>query len=197
METKNPPVAITEFLVRKPVADVFDAFVHPGKITKFWFDRCSHIVCLVTLLFAGTIATAQDSEVDAILAVRDLSNKALADHDIDRLKGTWLPTLHVTASNGEVISSGKEMARLFSESFSDPDFITYMRTPVEVSLSPGKSYASERGHWIGRWRNGSGEKSVEGIYMAQWHKTESGWRIRSELFVALSCIGSDDCQILP
>jgi hypothetical protein len=159
--------------------------------------RYSPIVVLVTLLFAGTSALAQDSELDAILAVRDLSNKALADHDIDRLEGTWLPNLHVTASNGEVIPSGEEMRRLFSESFSDPDFITYTRTPDEVSLSPGKRYAAERGHWIGRWRNEGGEKSVEGIYLAQWHRTESGWRIRSELFVALSCVGSDDCQDLP
>lgn len=160
-------------------------------------SKLLRIVCLVYLLFVGTNVSAQDPEEHAIWAVRDSSNKALADHDIDALSVTWLPNLHVTASNGEVIPSGAEMTRLFIESFSDPDFITYKRTPDEIVLSPGKSYAAERGKWIGRWKNGSGEMSIEGIYIAQWHKVESGWRIRSELFVALSCTGSEDCQGLP
>lgn len=39
MELKNPPVAKAELLIRRPVADVFEAFIDPGIITKFWFDR--------------------------------------------------------------------------------------------------------------------------------------------------------------
>lgn len=39
MEIKNEPVAKIELLIRKPVAQVFDAFVNPDVITKIWFDR--------------------------------------------------------------------------------------------------------------------------------------------------------------
>lgn len=35
------PVARTEMLVRKPVAEVFDAFVDPAITTRFWFSRSS------------------------------------------------------------------------------------------------------------------------------------------------------------
>ena len=39
MEVKNQPIAKAEFLIRKPVAEVFEAFVDPEIITKFWFNR--------------------------------------------------------------------------------------------------------------------------------------------------------------
>jgi hypothetical protein len=153
----------------------------------------------LALVLIATIAMAfaQGSDEDSIRSVRNLSNTAIRNRDIDSLRGTWLPNLHVTTSIGIVISSAEEMAQLFTESFSDPNFIAYDRTPIEVKLSPGQTYAAERGKWIGSWKNGSGEMSIEGIYLAQWHKVEAGWRIRSELFVALSCDGGETCQSLP
>ena len=39
MEVKNQPIAKAELLIRKPVAEVFEAFVDPDIITKFWFDK--------------------------------------------------------------------------------------------------------------------------------------------------------------
>jgi uncharacterized protein YndB with AHSA1/START domain len=41
MEPETPLVAKAELLIRKPAADVFDAFVDPDIITKFWFDKSS------------------------------------------------------------------------------------------------------------------------------------------------------------
>lgn len=35
------PVAKAEMLIRKPVADVFEAFVDPAVTSKFWFTRSS------------------------------------------------------------------------------------------------------------------------------------------------------------
>jgi len=35
------PVTKTGMLIRKPVADVFEAFINPGITTKFWFTRSS------------------------------------------------------------------------------------------------------------------------------------------------------------
>lgn len=39
MELKTAPVAKAEFVIRKPVADVFDAFVNPDVTTKFWIKK--------------------------------------------------------------------------------------------------------------------------------------------------------------
>lgn len=42
METaKNTPVVETQMLIRKPVSEVFQAFVDPRITTKFWFTKSS------------------------------------------------------------------------------------------------------------------------------------------------------------
>lgn len=41
MKSPHRPVAKMELLIRKPVADVFEAYVNPDAITKFWFNRSS------------------------------------------------------------------------------------------------------------------------------------------------------------
>ena len=41
MEFKTPPVAKTAMLIRRPVAEVFDAFVDPAITSKFWFSKGS------------------------------------------------------------------------------------------------------------------------------------------------------------
>lgn len=40
-EITKPPVAQTEMLIRKPVADVFEAFIDPAVTTNFWFTKSS------------------------------------------------------------------------------------------------------------------------------------------------------------
>lgn len=39
MEVRDQPIAKAELLIRRPAADVFEAFAAPDIITKFWFDR--------------------------------------------------------------------------------------------------------------------------------------------------------------
>lgn len=41
MENRKPSFATAEMLIRKPVADVFEAFVDPAITTRFWFTRSS------------------------------------------------------------------------------------------------------------------------------------------------------------
>ncbi len=41
MRIENTPTARAEMLIRKPVAEVFEAFVDPAITTKFWFTRSS------------------------------------------------------------------------------------------------------------------------------------------------------------
>jgi len=41
VEITKPPVAKTEMLIRKPVSDVFEAFIDPEITTNFWFTKSS------------------------------------------------------------------------------------------------------------------------------------------------------------
>lgn len=40
-EITKSPVAKTEMLIRRPVADVFEAFIDPAVTTNFWFTKSS------------------------------------------------------------------------------------------------------------------------------------------------------------
>lgn len=41
MALQNAPAASAQMLIRKPVAEVFEAFVDPAVTTRFWFTRSS------------------------------------------------------------------------------------------------------------------------------------------------------------
>ncbi|TPJ78587.1 SRPBCC family protein [Mesorhizobium sp. B2-6-2] len=41
MELREPPIAETAMLIRRPVAEVFEAIVDPALTTKFWFTHSS------------------------------------------------------------------------------------------------------------------------------------------------------------
>ena len=41
MEIKDVPIARTEMLIRRPVSEVFEAFVNPAITSKFWFTKGS------------------------------------------------------------------------------------------------------------------------------------------------------------
>ena len=40
-EITRPPVAETKMLVRRPVAEVFEAFLDPAITSRFWFSHAS------------------------------------------------------------------------------------------------------------------------------------------------------------
>ncbi len=39
MTLQNPPVVKQQMLIRRPVAEVFEAFINPAITTKFWFTK--------------------------------------------------------------------------------------------------------------------------------------------------------------
>jgi uncharacterized protein YndB with AHSA1/START domain len=41
LQLTQPPVAKTAMLIRRPVAEVFDAFINPEITTKLWFTKSS------------------------------------------------------------------------------------------------------------------------------------------------------------
>lgn len=41
MSTKNQPMVETQMLIRKPIAEVFRAFIDPAITTNFWFTKSS------------------------------------------------------------------------------------------------------------------------------------------------------------
>lgn len=164
--------------------------------------RRTSVQVLFCILSAFLLYPAMGAGVMAIDKVtiseqRQVSNDAILNRKIDVLKSSWLPELHVTGSNGQVVNSSDEMAEIFQRLFKNPEFITFIRTPVDISISPGGKMGAESGEWIGRWKKSDGKMIVAGTYLAQWRKHKGEWKIRSEVFIALSCEGSSSCEELP
>lgn len=146
---------------------------------------------LVLTLLAGN-APAQSSETQ-VRAARLASNRAILTRDLAALTATMLPEMQVTAGSGRHLTSRDSVGALFAKTFADPAFLDYVRTTDSVQVSTMTPLAAEHGHWVGRWQRADGIQRVRGTYLAMWRRTDGGWKLRSELFVSLSCEGSQVC----
>ena len=148
------------------------------------------MILLIIALQAGTVSA---DSVAQIRAIRAQSNAAIAAHDYGKLEPLLAPDFTVLpGSLGAPL--GKDLfGRRLSDTFRDPTFITYVRTPGRISVSGSGKRAAEIGTWVGRWRKPDGEMRLTGVYQAMWVPLGGRWRLKNESFVTLRCSGSRSC----
>jgi hypothetical protein len=153
----------------------------------------------VVLLVAGGLGSAYAATTggaDSIVrAQRAESNAAIAAHDAARLRRLFDDDYHgISGTSGSLDSGGDATSRSYAdEEFKDPTFVTYRRTPTSVvSATSGKRIA-ETGRWEGVWRKSDGTMRKSGVYLAMWIPSGGTWRLKSEAFVTLACVGSAVC----
>jgi uncharacterized protein (TIGR02246 family) len=160
------------------------------------------VVALFGLVVASSCSTVTKAieaiaNADPTTEIRDVrarSNKAIAAHDLEAVTGTFAADVVVTGGNGAVFVGRDSVRARFANSFNDPTFIDYLRTPDSITVSTARpTLAAEHGHWMGRVHTPNGIEDVGGVYLAMWRRTNDGWRIRSELFVNLTCHGPRMC----
>ncbi len=110
--------------------------------------------------------------------------------DIKAFASTLADDFVMIRGNGVLVPSRQAYIEMFLHDFADPKAIRYERIADKIEVSNAAPLAAEHGHWIGRLPDGT--QAYGGSYMAMWRRTEAGWKIRSELFVVLSC--SDDAS---
>ena len=145
---------------------------------------------IVLLLIYCATAFAQDAATD-IRAVRERSNRALAIRDIKAFGESLDPDFVMIRGNGVLVSSRQGYIDVIGGDFKDPKAVRYERIPDKIEISSAAPLAAEHGHWIGT--RPDGKRAYGGTYLAMWRRTESGWKIRSELFVVLSCDDEAAC----
>lgn len=138
-------------------------------------------------------AIAQQSDIDQIRALRTQSNLAIVAHNLDGFGQTLLPDVVVTRGSGTHVAGRDSVLASLAVQFKDPNFMGYVRETDSVTISTSNPLAAEHGHWTGRFRQPDGIQIVKGVYLSMWRQTNAGWKIRSELFVTLSCTGSKAC----
>ena len=122
------------------------------------------MIALIAVLLAAVPVKA----VAEIKAGRTQSNAAIAAHDFSRMEPLLAPDFTVIpGSRGSPLSKAEFGPRL-TDTFRDPTFVTYVRTPGHVTVSSSGKRAVEIGTWIGRWRKADGEMRLTGVYQAMW-----------------------------
>lgn len=146
-------------------------------------------VVLSLALTAGTLGAAPQDDEGAIRALRAGFNDAIATRQFERFGEFMLADVELVGGNGTAFRGAPVYAATVAQIAENPDFVTYERTPASVTVGVTGDLAAESGHWQGTWKHAADETVAGGIYLAQWRKTEVGWRIRAELFVGLQCRG--------
>ena len=147
---------------------------------------------LLLVLALGSAAIAQSSPEATIRALRQRSNRAIASHNIGEFADSLDSDFVMVRGSGVFVGSKKEYVALFEHDFADPHSVTYRRTPEKIEVSSAAPLAAEHGRWAGI--NPDGTTGYGGTYLARWRRTEKGWKIRSELFVVLSCGRGEACK---
>ena len=146
---------------------------------------------LILIALAATAAAQANPEAD-IRAARERSNRAIATHNLKDFADSLDSDFVMVRGSGVFIGSKREYVALFEHDFADPRSVVYRRTPEKIEISSAAPLAAEHGRWEGL--NPDGSVGYGGTYLAMWRRTENGWKIRSELFVVLSCGSGDACR---
>jgi len=149
------------------------------------------LAVLIAIALCATVRSQPDSAEAQIRAIRRASNEAIQRQDIKAFADSLDTDFVMIRGNGVLVPSRQAYIDLFTHDFADPQSLRYERTPDKVEISTAALLASEQGHWTGMHKNGS--RAYGGTYLAMWRKTGSTWKLRSELFVVLTCDDGPAC----
>lgn len=131
--------------------------------------------------------THQHDQV-AIRAARDAQNQAIAKNELDRAATFWTEDITIRRALGQALE-GKVAARQALQPTGDAQKqLVYQRHSTTIEVSEQWPLAFEEGEWIGHLGSATGTVVIRGRYAAHWVKRAGQWLIRSELFVALTCL---------
>ena len=124
----------------------------------------------------------------AILELRAEHNRAIASGDAETFLKLAADNYVSIFGGGTIIRSKEELRRVWMER---PQQCARSPDRIEIGLVDGQTRAAEHGKWRCDARNP--ERAYSGSYFAHWSKTKDGWRVVSDTYVSLKCIG-DGCR---
>lgn len=148
----------------------------------------------IVLMAIASLWGSSQTDDRVIRAARDRFNAAIAAHDTVALDRDWADDIEVISSRGAVARGRAAYRELLIDQMRRFADVRYRRQPDTIVISSGWATASESGRWSGGWTAADGPVRVNGRYVAQWRKTDRGWRLTAEAFVAERCQGGDYCR---
>ncbi|MDO9439609.1 MAG: DUF4440 domain-containing protein [Beijerinckiaceae bacterium] len=137
------------------------------------------------------------TDEEHIRAARAASNAAILRKDVDAIASFWTDEVHVLGSMSLQLSGVEANRRFYETQFAEHPDTTYTRTPSTVHVMAAWKVALESGEWVATWTAPDGPMRINGSYVAQWLRSEAGWRIQGELYVPTTCSGGAYCERHP
>ena len=134
-------------------------------------------------------APLASADASAIRLARASQNSAIAAGDEDRAAAFWTEDVSLRRGLGQAVTGRDAYRALIQAGRGTDSSIVYQREPTDVETSLVWPLAFETGEWAGHVGSASGPIVIGGRYSAQWVKRDGEWKIRSEVFVALTCAG--------
>lgn len=144
-----------------------------------------------------TVQPKQTEEEKIILSLRQRYNEAIHLHDTMGITTVWGKDYEMLTSRNQQIKGIENNRRSFAKEFAANPSVKYTRTPKEIVPFSQWRMASEYGTWVGQRTEADGLVTIKGTYYAKWHFTGHEWKLRMEVFTAISCDGSKFCDEVP
>ena len=154
--------------------------------------RKAPAVAIWVMLTGAGRACAQES-TDAVRNARTTSNKAIIARRMDDYMATITPDFVITTGSGKAYTR-EEFLAAWAKLFANTNWHGCDRIVDGIEMSLNQPTAAERGHFVCAADQPDGRQVYTGTYLAMWRKDAGVWRTRSELFVTLTCVGSEVCK---
>jgi ketosteroid isomerase-like protein len=147
---------------------------------------------VLAVALTGTMVPLAGAGDEArIREARAESNRAIQAGDAAGFAKSLDGDFVVVTGNGSLLTREQYVAA-FARDFEDAQSMRFERVLDTVEVASSEPLAAEHGHWLGRVNGGA--PMVGGTYLAMWRKTGDRWKLRSELFVSLTCGSAADCE---
>lgn len=171
------------------------------RMTTFADQFRSARAILTTVLLLASCVTQKTVTVDvqessaavdriAIREARAKQNEAMTTFDADRAATYWTDDVTLRRGLGQLIIGKAAYRALLVPTGSRDSMLVFNRETTEVETSAKWPLAFETGVWSGHPGSVATAAVINGRYSAQWVKRDGRWLIRSEVFVALTCVGA-------
>jgi hypothetical protein len=153
------------------------------------FEYMRHLAVAALLCVVVAPPMLGQSAADQIRSLRTQSNASIVRHDVKGVVGLLDVEYQITTGSGTLSQGRSAESEAWAKEFARAANLVYVRTPTSIEVSSSGGRAAETGTWTGSWSTPAGLRKVGGRYAAYWRLVDGNWRIRSELFVTLSCAG--------
>lgn len=129
----------------------------------------------------------------AIRATREALNTAFALRDFTKLAKHLAYNASLAGPVLQAKDSGEIQTFFRSITNARPNLVLTFN-PTQIQLNPNWGLASENGNWFEYWVENGDMTVLTGTYTAMWSKLDSDWYLKAEVFVPLTCTGSNYCN---